>query len=252
MFGGLFVCICCIRILWRSRKDKVLRYPYRLNTSLALLFWCPISAILSTSSRLGLCSQWPRNLLPFFKVLWLLLKKLLPIQFLPVPKPLSVRTLYLHLGRYCRVATFFLALLQAIYFGFIAFAYRSTVHVATSLFQVSFSPSVFYCTRCYLSFSRFLSSFGPKSPSLTYHLRLPTHTIYSQHLSPVSCQTKTRADQKTMNQDLGVIHPSLFPQHGPGQRLISRMAFASHHLLAEPSIWLWVHTEGRIVSPVKR
>ena len=55
MFGGLFVCIVATESFWRSRKDKVLRYLYRLNTSLALHFgvqflWSCLQVLVSASA----------------------------------------------------------------------------------------------------------------------------------------------------------------------------------------------------------
>ena len=128
---------------------------------------------------------------PFFKVLWLLLKKLVPIQSLPVPKPLSVRTLYPHLGRYRRVATLFRLFFKL----FISVLSHLRIVLRYTLLRPFFNfpflwskkyrSTVRFFPSCYVSFSSFLS-FGLKSIILQYAhfsslLRIQTRSRRASH-----------------------------------------------------------------------
>ena len=104
--------------------------------------------------------QRPKNLHPLFLrsrgFSW---RKIFPIQSLPVSNSLSVHTLYLHLGRYCRVATLFrLYVLHPLFFKLFFLLRSSTVHVLRLFFKFLFlfwSYSSYYffpsspCSLCY-------------------------------------------------------------------------------------------------------
>ena len=127
--------------------DQVLRYPYRLNTSLSLHFWCPISVILSSSSRLGLYYSVRQTCTPFqgpvvtredsasYSISSSSQALVRPHS---LPSPWKVPT--------CRSPS-----------SSLFWCYRICVYV--------------YGTRCYVLFSSFLSSFGPRSIILQYCIR---------------------------------------------------------------------------------